>query len=133
MDNIDTKIVELLRQHLPELTAIYCFGSSTTRYERPDSDVDLAVLASHPLNTARLWEVAQMVAQFLGTDVDLVDLLTASTVMRAQVISTGRRLYCSHQAECDCFEDFVYSAYARLNEERQGILQDIKQRGTVYG
>ncbi len=133
MDDIDAKIIELLRRDLSDLVAIYRFGSSITSHERPDSDIDLAILPSCPLDTVRVWELAQVVAQALSKDVDLVDLLSASTVMRAQIISTGKRLYCSNRAECESFEDYTYSAYARLNEERKGILQDIKQRGTVYG
>ncbi len=133
VDDIDASIIELLRRDLPSLVAIYRFGSSITAYERPGSDVDLAILPSCPLDTVRVWELAQVVAQALDKDVDLVDLLRASTVMRAQIISTGKRLYCSNRSECESFEDYAYSAYARLNEERKGILQDIKQRGTVYG
>ena len=133
MDGIDTRIVRLLRQQLPDVVAIYRFGSSITQNSRPDSDVDTAILPSHPLDSFRVWKVAQTLAQLVGTDVDLVDLLGATTVMRAQVISTGRRLYCGIGSECERFEDFVYADYARLNEERKGILQDIEQRGTVYG
>lgn len=133
MNSIDTKITELLCRQLPDLVAIYRFGSTTTGHERADSDIDLAILPSHPLDTVQVWEIAQTLAQAVGRDVDLVDLLSASTVMRAQVISTGKRLYCARSAECERFEDYVYSSYARLNEERKEILDDIKQRGTVYG
>lgn len=51
--------------------------------------------------------------------------------MRSQVISTGKRLYCGDRLACERFEDYVYAAYARLNEERRGILEDIRQRGTI--
>jgi len=85
------------------------------------------------MDSASLWGVAQDIAKVIGKNVDLVDLLQASTVMRMQVISTGKRLYCSNLIVCEQFEDYVYVAYARLNEERRGILEDIKQRGTVYG
>ncbi len=53
--------------------------------------------------------------------------------MRMQVISKGQRIYCSNEQSCEMFEDFVFSDYARLNEERAGILEDIGQRGAVYG
>ena len=64
---------------------------------------------------------------------DQVDLRSASTVMRAQVISTGERLYCANEPYCGEFEDRVYSEYAHLNEERQHILNDIRERGRIYG
>jgi len=65
--------------------------------------------------------------------VDLIDLRSASTVMRAQVVSTGERLFCANEPACGEFEDRVYSDYARLNEERHHILNDIKARGRIYG
>ncbi len=77
--------------------------------------------------------MAQTLAAKYSRDVDLIDLNQASTVMRMQVISKGQRIYCSNEQSCEMFEDFVFSDYARLNEERAGILEDIGQRGAVYG
>ncbi|HHI93659.1 MAG TPA: nucleotidyltransferase domain-containing protein [Gammaproteobacteria bacterium] len=133
MDDRIADIVRLANKNLPGLISIYRFGSWGTPYARADSDVDLAVLLQGAIGGAHLWEVAQDIARVIGKDVDLVDLLQTSTVMRMQVISTGKRLYCSDPVVCERFEDYVYVAYARLNEERRGILEDIKQRGTVYG
>lgn len=133
MDTQQNDIIDLLCEHLPKVIAIYSFGSSGTPYERKDSDVDLAVLSQSPVDSAYLWEVAQKIAKVIGKNVDLIDLLQASTVMRSQVISATKRLYCCDCQACESFEDYVYASYARLNEERQGILADIKQRGTVYG
>jgi len=50
-----------------------------------------------------------------------------------QIVSRGTRLYCADQIECDTYDNYIYSSYARLNEERSGILEDIAKRGTVYG
>lgn len=133
MDRQQNNIIDLLCERLPKVVAIYSFGSSGTQYERKDSDVDLAVLPQAPVDSAYLWEVAQEIAKELGKDVDLVDLLQASTVMRSQVLAAAKRLYCRDRLACERFEDYVYTSYARLNEERRGILEDIKQRGTVYG
>ncbi|NOX92196.1 MAG: nucleotidyltransferase domain-containing protein [Gammaproteobacteria bacterium] len=133
MGDRNTDIVRLVRHGLPEVISIYSFGSWGTPHVRPDSDIDLAVLLQDPVDNVHLWDVAQDIAREMGKDVDLVDLLSASTVMQMQVISTGKRMYCGEQVVCERFEDYVYVAYARLNEERRGILEDIKQRGTVHG
>lgn len=125
--------VERLREELPELIAVYRFGTYGTEYERPDSDLDLAVYAGKPLPTVELWRTAQELASDVGRDVDLVDLASASTVMRAQVIHGGERIYCADKLACDTFEVYAYSSYARLNEERRGILEDVRKRGSVYG
>jgi len=53
--------------------------------------------------------------------------------MRMQVLSNGRRLACFDTEVCDVFEDFVYSDYARLNEERAAIMAGIQERGTIHG
>lgn len=126
-------LVERLRQELPGLLAVYRFGSFGTEHEHPGSDLDLAVYAGTPLPVAKLWHLAQELATEVGRDVDLVDLAAASTVMRAQVVHGGERLYCADKLACETFENYVYSSYARLNEERRGILQDIRRRGSVYG
>lgn len=122
-----------LKQAFPEIIAVYLFGSRGTEYEREASDVDLAVYAGKPLRAAELWYAAQELASEIGRDVDVVDLASASTVMRAQVVHTGERLYCDDPVACETFEDYVYSSYARLNEERRSILEDVLRRGSVYG
>ena len=122
-----------LREEFPGLISVYRFGSSGTEYERPESDLDLAVYAGSPLPVASLWHVAQELAADVGRDVDVVDLASSSAVMRAQVIHGGERVYCADEVACETFEDYVYSSYARLNEERREILQDILRRGSIYG
>lgn len=133
MDKLNTQIVNLLREQLPDVMAIYLFGSWETSHRRPSSDIDLAIQLTRPADSVELWEVAQKIAALLGTDVDLIDLLKASTVMQAQVISSGKQLYVSDRQANEQFEDQVYGAYVRFNEERKHILEDIKRRGTVYG
>jgi predicted nucleotidyltransferase len=125
--------VVLLSGAVPGLLAIYRFGSYGTDQERIDSDIDLAILATQPVETMQRWELAQQLASLFGRDVDLVDLGVSSAVLRAQVVSHGERLYCVDPARCEVFEDFTYTDYARLNEERREILADIHERGSVYG
>ncbi len=69
----------------------------------------------------------------LNRYVDLVDLRAASTVMQMQVLLTEECLFCGDVQARDLFEMIVYASYARLNEERAGILEDIRTRGSVYG
>lgn len=126
-------LAESLLNEFPELLAVYRFGSSGGDYELPTSDIDLAVYAGAPLPTVRLWRTAQELATEARRDVDVVDLAAASTVMRAQIVYRGERIYCTDETACETFEDYVYSSYARLNEERRDILQDILRRGSVHG
>lgn len=113
--------------------AVYLFGSHAAGAAHRDSDVDLAVLADAPLGDNERWQLAQTLAVMLGRDVDLVDLLRASTVMRVQVIDSGKLLFDSDTTRRQEFEARALSDYARLNEERREILADIRARGSVYG
>lgn len=53
--------------------------------------------------------------------------------MQAQVISRGTLLLDLDPTQRERFETRVYSAYARLNEERRGILERIQREGRIHG
>jgi len=125
--------VKLLQHEISDLIAIYLFGSHATDDAGPESDLDLAVLPGHPLEPVRRWHLQEEIARLLHTDVDLVDLLFASTVMRVQVIDGGRVLWEGQRSLREAFEARALGAYARLNLARAGILDDIKRLGTVHG
>ncbi|MCC5887789.1 MAG: nucleotidyltransferase domain-containing protein [Gammaproteobacteria bacterium] len=124
--------IDLLRARLPQLRAIYLFGSMATGDGHADSDADLAVLGTAAFDGVRIFELAAELADVLHRDVDLIDLPKASTVMRAQIIAFGRRIF-GQGADLEAYECRSLSEYARLNEERAGILEDIARRGSVHG
>lgn len=126
-------LVETILAAYPDCLAIYKFGSWGTAAERPESDIDLALLPMNRIDTVCRWELAQRLASLAARDVDLVDLLSASTVLRLQVVSGGERLYARDTATVERFEDLVFSSYVRLNEERHAILAEIDARGSIYG
>ncbi len=131
--NHDDEIIAVLASALPDLLAVYRFGSHGSPSERNDSDIDLAILGRRQFDGTQVWKLSQDLAIKLGREVDLVDLATASTVLGAQIVTAGTRLFCVDHNYCDSREDYILSAYARLNEERRGILSDILRRGSVYG
>jgi uncharacterized protein len=128
---IDTAI-EHLRGHVPGLMAVYLFGSAASGGQHAGSDIDLAVLGASPLDPVARFELAGNLAALLRRDVDLVDLLAASTVLRAQIVVHGRLVYEGDATRRMAFEMRVLSAYALLNEERAGILEDARQRGRIH-
>ncbi|MBI3541109.1 MAG: nucleotidyltransferase domain-containing protein, partial [Deltaproteobacteria bacterium] len=95
-------------------------------------DLDLGILCDRPLSALDRWNLQEELAKCLKRDIDLVDLRSASLVMKMQVITNGKRLYCKSVSLCEAFETYVYSAYCRFQEERKGILEDIEKRGSVY-
>lgn len=129
----DGAVVDEIRAAFPEVVAIYRFGSVAGGTAGPESDIDLAVLTPRPLDAAIRFDLQERLALVLRRPVDLVDLRSVSPVMAIQVIAHGALLYDGDAVARGAFEDGVYGAYARLNEERRGILDRIAVEGTVYG
>lgn len=122
-----------LRARVHGLVAIYRFGSSVHGETHGQSDVDIAVLARAPLAPAARFDLQERLATLLRRNVDLVDLTQASPVLAVQVIGHGLLLDDIDPDTRGRFEDRMLGAYARLNEERRGILERVRQEGTVYG
>lgn len=53
--------------------------------------------------------------------------------LRVQIVVDGVRLYAADTAAAEEYDSRTLSEYVRLNEERRGILQDIRQRGRIHG
>ncbi len=90
---------------------------------------EIWVLPVTPLGALFCFDLSQKVARLINKDVDLVDLRNASTVFSFQILSTGKRVYCSFEKKCEAYESLIYSDYVRLNDERKHIIQDIIQTG----
>jgi len=131
--DVAAQLVHVIRTAVPGVFAVYRFGSTARGQATADSDVDLAVLASTPLAAEARWALQEQLADTLRRAVDLVDLRQTSTVMASQVVTTGELLFDGDPAARGSFEDLVYTTYARLNEERRGILDRVAAEGTVYG
>lgn len=129
----DTRITHFLRSSIRGLIAVYRFGSTASGQMSDESDIDIAFLADAPMDPVERFELQERLAGFVRRDVDLLDLREASTVMRMQVISTGRVLATFDRERQEAFEDLTYSAYARLNEERREILDQVRREGRVHG
>lgn len=126
-------LIRTLQARLPGLVAVYRFGSFGTPDERADSDIDLGLLADAPLDPVVLFDLAGELATSAHRDVDLVDMIRCSTVMRAQIVATGECIFCNDEFRCEDFADTALSRYAYLNEARRGILEDIHARGSIHG
>ena len=129
----DQTAVAVIRSAVPGLIAIYRFGSSVAGEHGPESDVDLALLASTTIDPVVRFDLKERLASALHQSVDLVDLRAASPVMAIQVIGKGRLLLDADASARGQFEDLTYGTYARLNEERRGILERVASEGSVYG
>ncbi|SHF16048.1 Predicted nucleotidyltransferase [Modicisalibacter ilicicola DSM 19980] len=126
------RCLQRLREQLPELQAVYLFGSEASGHAGSASDVDLAVLLPTPLSATVRWTLMDQLAEIVGRDVDLVDLRGASTVMQRQVLEGGQRLW-ANLHDADEFELSSLSEYWDLTIKRRQLIDDIKQRGRIHG
>jgi len=133
MNGAVAKAVEILRREVPGLVAVYRHGSFGTPRQRPESDLDLAVLATSSMEPAVRLALAASIGEAIGREVDLADLHTASTVFRARVVAEGACVFDGDTVVREEFEMRALSAYAMLNEERAGILEEIRRRGAIHG
>lgn len=125
-------VLEILRRELPQLAAVYLFGSAANGLLRPDSDIDLALHAGAPIDRTHLLELQATLAKLLHRDVDLVDLAEASTILQMQVIGEGRQVDAADPVAAAHFEVRVMREYQDLKARRAEIEADIVRRGRAY-
>lgn len=115
-----------------DVDVIYLFGSSVKNTMREDSDIDIAFLSEKSVDPFDLFLLSQKLADLVGREVDLIDIKKATTVFQTQIISTGIVIYSRDEKKRAIFEMITYKSYARLNEEREEILDKIKESGSIY-
>ena len=91
--------LEKLADRLRSLGARYAtvFGSVAANQARPDSDIDVAVLARGPLRTADRERFMTAIAESTGRSVDLIDLSTARGLVLDRALG-GREIVCDSTA-----------------------------------
>jgi len=98
--DIEQRLEELIPLFKREgVSLVYLFGSLGKGL--PGNDIDLAVLGRNK----PIYQLREKIADTLGTErIDLVDLASASPLLRFEIISTGRALYVAEEAQRDRFE-----------------------------
>lgn len=117
-------IIQYLQAKMPDLKAIYGFGSRFNGRANAESDWDLAFLAERTIDYQTLWEWASELGELLKTQkVDLIDLRKAPIVFRFEIISTAQRFYCTDDFFCDNYECAVYTEYQFFNEQTEDLVE----------
>ncbi len=86
--SIAQQIAHTLAPH-EEIQLAFVFGSAANGKLRPDSDVDVAVLAGKQLSTELRLALMAELSLALKREVDLVDLYGAWGLILRQVLTTG--------------------------------------------
>lgn len=130
------QLIQLILNAWPDTQAIYLFGSWGTEYERPGSDVDIAILLppkqAKEVGSFLFSELHQALQVTFNKDVDLINLRLAPTILQKEIIMSGRRLFQAAGTAADGFEMLVLSLYQKLNEERADILAEGLRSGKFY-
>lgn len=124
--------VEAMKNRLSPVFIIL-FGSYAKKTQREDSDIDLAYFSNEKLSSYDKFIFAGELAELLGTEVDLIDIKSIDTIFSMQIFSEGILLDCRDENEFVKQRIKTYSMYATLNEQREEIIQSIKERGSVFG
>jgi uncharacterized protein len=103
---------------VPGLRLAYLFGSQARGTARPGSDADVAVLIESPIPPGDIRILQEALSNAAGCDVDLVDLETASPLLRFEVVKAGQRLFVRDDDERTAFEarvmlDFMDTRHLR--------------------
>jgi len=126
------QFIQILQKRVPELLAVYAFGSRVHGSAGAESDLDLAILVAGYADPLALFYLSSELAELAGCPVDLLDLRAASTVMQYQIITTGVRWW-ARDLQAALFETAILSEKTALDSARAGLLDDIQRRGSVYG
>lgn len=124
---------DVLLKAMPDVLAIYIYGSFARSEERPDSDVDLAVLLPPGKDIPDILAVLGELSQRVDRNVDLVNLRKVGDVLRREVLADGRTLFVSQPEALLVWEASAMSRYARHREEIRDILEDFSRTGIGYG
>jgi len=83
--------------------------------------------------TSDLLEQARSLEVDLGLDIDLVDLMTVPTVLRYEVITRGRRIYCAERDVAVEFEGRSLAEHGRFMEDFAPLFDKIRETGRAIG
>jgi predicted nucleotidyltransferase len=109
------------------LLGAWLYGSHAHGRSRAGSDLDIAVLCDAALDPVTLFDTSSRLAALLGTSVDLVDLRSASGLLRVEATHRSRALvppttaaeaFCAHAlADHAAFAPNRRAATAALQEK----------------
>lgn len=126
-------VVSQIQEVVPDVQAIYIFGSYASGLENESSDLDLAFLAKAELAGVALYDLRQNLAVAVNCDVDLVQLRRAAPVLRNEIIQGGQVIFLDSEFDLPSYELYVISSFLDFQEGTKSLREAIQKRGYVRG
>jgi uncharacterized protein len=124
---------DALLETLPEVLAIYVYGSFARGEYWPSSDLDIAVLLPPGQRIPDPLRLISSLSQRAHREIDLVDLRQAGDVLRREVLDSGRVLFQADPEQVLAWEASALTRYGHYREEVRDILEDFRRTGVGYG
>ncbi|HMB31365.1 MAG TPA: nucleotidyltransferase domain-containing protein [Desulfohalobiaceae bacterium] len=86
--NIQT--ISQMLEEMPEILLAIVYGSAARERLTDKSDIDIAVAGNTAINYERMTEIANILSERAGKEVDLVDLRQVSGPILLEILDKGR-------------------------------------------
>lgn len=93
-NNLSKNIIyTILKEINTKVYAIYIFGSYGTKYEREDSDVDIAVITDNKVSISNRYKLKTSLDSILNKTVDLSVICDYNSNLMMNILSNGYLIY----------------------------------------
>lgn len=123
MMDTETEHIKTLLQEHPGILCAILFGSLVKGNALMESDVDVAVLADHRLDTREKMLLIGQIAAVTGRPVDLVDLSNVGEPLLGQILREGERILGDDTVFASLISKHVYNR-ADFYPYQQRILRE---------
>lgn len=125
------KLMQVILRDFPDAQAIYLYGSFARDEQRPDSDIDLAVLLPYPraraVGNLTMSQTQIDLAHVARRDVDLVNVRLVTPLLQTQATGRGQLIYEGDTNARMEFEMLALSMFQDVNQMRGDIVNDYLQ------
>lgn len=116
-----------------EVEAVILFGSYARNRERPYSDIDIAIKPKRDITKPELMRIQDEIEVKIDTDIHLINLNLIEEDFRYDILITGKEIYVEDETRFVEYKLKSFNEYLELNEDRQIIINKLKEGGTLYG
>lgn len=114
-NNLSKNIIyTILKEINTKVYAIYIFGSYGTKYEREDSDVDIAVITDNKVSISNRYKLKTSLDSILNKTVDLSVIYNYNSNLMMNILSNGYLIYESNDYNIlfdQIYEDLTFDFY----------------------